>query len=136
MYRFFIIINMGINNLQDSFILLEAQLVFMLILHAICQPYKKRAHNVIDALLFGNLILINAITMYNFYNINSKLEHSRRVSFATCVQTVLMLLPLLILVIFLMAKIISILCCKKMSDSTKERDDLNQSLLVSYGSNR
>ena len=134
-YRLIIIINMGINNLQDSFILLETQLAFMLILHAICQPYKKRAHNVIDALLFGNLILINAITMYNFYNINSKLEHSIRISVTTCVQTVLKLLPLLVMVIFLMAKIVSILCCKKTSNSTKESDNLN-SLLISYGSNR
>ena len=134
-YRFFIIINMGINNLQDSFIILEAQLAFMLILHAICQPYKKRVHNIIDTLLFSNLIFINAITMYNFYNINSKLEHSTRVSFATCVQTVLMLLPLLVVMMFLMAKII-LLCCKKTPDSVKDSDKLIESSSISYGTNR
>ena len=65
-YRFFIMFNSVICYVQDCFFILEIQLVSMLILHAICQPYKKRLHNVIDTLLFGNLAVINAITYYIF----------------------------------------------------------------------
>ena len=62
-YRFFIMLNVIVNYLHTSFLLLEIQLVGMLIFHAICQPYKKCLLNVIDSLLFGNLAFINAIIL-------------------------------------------------------------------------
>ena len=139
-YRFLIMMNMGINYLQDSFIFLEAQLIFMLILHGVCQPYKKRAHNIIDTLLFNNLALINAITMYNFYNINSKLEHRERVRITTWIQTVLIILPFLVMVTFLLGNVIITLMrsfrkYKKSSESIEsESDSLIPTSHMSYGS--
>ena len=63
-YRFFIMFNVVIYYFQESFFYLEIQLIMMLIIHAICQPYKKYLHNVIDTLLIGNLATINFILYY------------------------------------------------------------------------
>ena len=41
-------------------------LVLVLTFHAIIQPYKNRKHNIIDVLLFTNLTVINAITLFNY----------------------------------------------------------------------
>ena len=102
-YRAIVIIYMTLPRLERAYILLEFHLLFMLILHAVCQPYKKRLHNVIDALLFGNLALINAITMNNFSTSRSIIPLD--VSITTWIQIILILLPLLIMLVYLTLKI-------------------------------
>ena len=37
---------------------------FMLLAHAALQPYRRKLHNVIDSLLFTNLLFINLLTLY------------------------------------------------------------------------
>ena len=54
------------TDLTQLLTALEIQLVIMIVLHAAFHPYKKKVHNIIDLLLFFNLILINTITTYNF----------------------------------------------------------------------
>ena len=44
----------------------QLQLIMVLAIHAIFQPYKKMKHNIIDSLLFTNLAVINAITLFNY----------------------------------------------------------------------
>ena len=51
----------GTRNL----LVLEVLLVLMLMVHAITQPYNNRMHNIIDALLFSNLVLITALSLAN-----------------------------------------------------------------------
>ena len=99
-YRFFIMLNVIVNYLHISFLLLEIQLVGMLIFHAICQPYKKRLHNVIDILLFGNLAGINAIIYCNLSLSLSTVGYSVALSVIGCV---LILLPLPIMATCLLA---------------------------------
>ena len=93
-YRFFIMLNLVISYLQDSFFFLEIQLVGMLLLHAVCQPYKERSHNVIDALLFGNLAAINAITYYNITLSATAQATVLSLSLTTWIQILLTILPL------------------------------------------
>ena len=77
-YRFFILLTVIFSyGLQDSFFYLEIELIGMLILHAICQPYKERLHNVIDTLLFGNLAIINMII---YYDLNLQLSLSTTIT--------------------------------------------------------
>ena len=45
---------------------IQLLLILVLAVHAIIQPYKNRKHNIIDALLFTNLAVINAITLFNY----------------------------------------------------------------------
>ena len=103
-YRFFIMFFMLVLYLQARFFVVEIQLVCMLVLHAVCQPYKKRLHNVIDTLLIGNLALINAITFYNVWTSTTLSAVERPViSVTVWIQTVLIMLPLVCMLFYLAA---------------------------------
>ena len=54
------------RRLLQFYSVVQLQLILVLAVHAIFQPYKKKNHNIIDALLFTNLAIINGITLYNF----------------------------------------------------------------------
>ena len=55
--------------IEESFAM-EGFLVIFLILHAAIQPYQKKIHNIVDALLLGNLVIINGIITINTVIIN------------------------------------------------------------------
>ena len=72
-------------------------LVFIHTLHTVYQPYIKRAHNVINALLLCNPALINCLSLFNFYRSNNpKIPNSTIITSAT-VQLVLIYLPVLVM---------------------------------------
>ena len=90
------------QGLLQFYTFVELQLILVLAVHAIFQPYKKKIHNIIDTLLFTNLAIINSITLYNFAEVN---VISRKLSRALViamllVQAVLILLPFLAIIIF------------------------------------
>ena len=116
-YRFSIFLNVVLNYLQVSFFYLEIQLAIMLVFHALCQPYKKRLHNVIDTLLFGNLAIINANTYYELnLSLSTTTAASIDLSFLTCVLTILPLLVMGVCVPFFFA-------CKWWNKRTKKNKD-------------
>ena len=66
-YRIVILIGLlAPSHLTQSYTLLELILVTILVIHAIAQPYSKKRHNILDTLIFFNLIIINSITLYNY----------------------------------------------------------------------
>ena len=70
-------------------------LVVILTIHTICQPYTRRLHNIIDALLLCILVIINALSLFNFHKsnlLNPKLSN-RAVYYALVEQLVLISLP-------------------------------------------
>ena len=79
----------------------QLELILVLALHAICQPYKKRKHNIIDALLFTNLAVINAITLFNYTRKDNMGRHLSGVltTAMELVQALLMALPFLYIVV-------------------------------------
>ena len=77
-------------------------LVFILTLHTICQPYIKRAHNIIDTLLFSNLILINCLLFFNYHNSHNQKPQYTAVSSAAVVQLVLICLPMMVMYVYLL----------------------------------
>ena len=104
-----------------------AQLVCMLALHAICRPYKKTWHNILDALLFSNLVLINAITFYK-YQLTVSYEIDTTVTKIAGFQTALVLLPLVYLMVYTsyhVVKRIKAVCVRK-STSSEEIDNSNE----------
>ena len=48
------------------YITVEVLLILMLGLHALAHPYEKKKHNIFDALVFINLALINAFTIFAY----------------------------------------------------------------------
>ena len=98
-YRLLALANYAItDSLTLFYTLLEIQLVITLIMHAVVQPYKQRWHNQIDILLLGFLVLINALTMYNYQNAYRDLiRFKTEINIAAAVQILFAFLPLICL---------------------------------------
>lgn len=94
-------------------------LILILTVHAVAQPYEKRWHNIVDALLLADLVAINGLTVYNYYHysqattnmITSDLRNA-----AMNLQLVLIYLPILY-----MATYVLIVICKKYRIWKKQR---------------
>ena len=76
---------------------LSGVLLLILVLHTICQPYIQRAHNIIDTLLFSNLILINLLSFFNYYTQWRILRTSGISVSPVIIQLVLIYLPLIVM---------------------------------------
>ena len=95
-YRFLILVNVTLCNIQHLYFILLGQLLLILLLHSVCQPYKERRNNLIDSVLFLNLATINGLTMYNYAQLTY--NDTSLVTAVSLVQTVLILLPLVAMV--------------------------------------
>ena len=83
------------KNLIQYYTAVEIEIVFMIFIHAMFQPYKRRVHNIIDLLLFFNLALINGISFYIYVlYIQSKDGVESDTPFWIAVQLVLLFIPL------------------------------------------
>lgn len=69
----------------------EVFLVIALALSATLQPYKNRWHNITDSLIFTNLAIINAISLYNYQKINEGKDHLKSVKETLTITTVFQL---------------------------------------------
>ena len=76
-------------------------LIFILALHAICQPYIRRLHNITDALLFANLLLITAISSFNYNEKLSQVTKFQNATTLAVVQQVLICLPLVVMGVYI-----------------------------------
>ena len=103
-YRFFILAAVSLSRIDIIHIVINAILIVMLLLHNVCQPYKKRSHNVIDSLLFANLAIINTITVYmlNITHVQS-MDHVTT-DVLSYIQAFLISLPLLVVTLCLLKK--------------------------------
>lgn len=94
-YRWtFLLVYIFLKDFSAYYTTVGGCLLFILTLHTICQPYIKRAHNIIDALLIAHLVINNSLSLYNYHK-----SHNRRVQYGATVspaivQLVLIYLPL------------------------------------------
>ena len=90
-------------------------LVVILATHTVCQPYTKRSHNIVDALLFSNLLVIASLSFFNFH----QSRHTRTLQYHVMVdiQLVLIYLPLVAMAVYLLL----ILCKKVIGRGCKNR---------------
>ncbi|CAI8023142.1 hypothetical protein GBAR_LOCUS13557 [Geodia barretti] len=73
-------------------------LIAIITVHSVIQPHKERKHNIVDSLLFANLSLINAITLYYYYRTEVWGRFSSEVitNALAVTQAFLIILPLLL----------------------------------------
>ena len=110
LYRFTTLATFAfLNYLSSYYLVVQLQLATILTLHSLCQPYKKRWHNVLDALLFLNLSIINAITLFNFSLSFKNITNQRHINRASYVQIILLFLPLLYVLIYSTGKQYSVI---------------------------
>ena len=90
---------------------MEILLLCVLALHSICQPYIKKAHNIIDTLLFTDLAVINAISFANYYRVRSYGERLHTMNtMSAAIQLVLVYLPMVILIVYMYLLVILCNC--------------------------
>ncbi len=90
-------------------------LTVMLVLHSICCPYKKKWHNVLDAFLFANLLMINVVSFFNYTT-----EYKSDIQTLAGIQCGSILLPLVYLVVYTTYNIVGKIKAKMISGTTLE----------------
>lgn len=93
-------------GLTQFYILVEVMFIIMLMLHALAQPYKKKWHNVIDTLVFTNLTIINALSIFIYTKSPEKL-YNEMITAAVHIQTIFISLPLVVVVFLLVFYLVS-----------------------------
>ena len=112
LYRWSILlIHMSTSTFSVYYTAVGGALLFLLTLHSVFQPYIKRAHNIIDALLFINLILINFLSFFNYHiSLSQNGMEQRNTAIASMVQLVLIYLPLVVMGVYML-----VCSCKNVS---------------------
>ena len=126
-YRFITLATFAFSTTYDYYMIVQVQFAVIFAVHAICQPYKKRWHNILDSLLFLNLSLVNVITYFNFQHTIGILSDQHRIKVASTLQVILLYLPLAYMTIYTAANIIRKTKISKVSNKTSnEPNDYHQ----------
>ena len=85
--------------------MVQLMLIIILSLHSLVQPHKEMKHNIIDSLLFSNICLINAISLY-YYSITEIYGPFRSgvVSAIAICQALLIIWPLFFVIVLWLVK--------------------------------
>ena len=122
LYRWIILfVYIFIEDLSVYYHTISGSILFVLTLHTLCQPYIKRVHNIIDTLLFVDLLLINSLSSFNYHSAISYSENLIDIKSSVIVQQVLIYLPLVIIVVYISRvcyQNINTSACKRKSVST------------------
>ena len=112
LYRLFAVICFAYtSSLSVFYMAVEVQLVLMLMIHALVQPYKRRWHNAIDGLLFADLALINALTTFSFSKSSSESEfYKSYVTIVSSIQALLICLPGVYMILYIIWYILIEIC--------------------------
>ena len=89
------------NTPLQGYILVESFLVLFLLVHAVFQPYIKRAHNVLDGLLLAILLAINSFTLFNYSSASDPAEQLS-VTALSWLQVLLSYIPLCYIIWYLL----------------------------------
>ena len=111
---------------------INALFTVILALHALCQPYARKGHNMIDALLLADLALISLITFFHLYAVRTKVSKQTAVEHVTqsaIIQLVLIYLPLLIVAVYAVVVVYRHGCRPKDKSTNTHRSTSTLSLL-------
>lgn len=97
------------------YVAFEIILIVILVSHALCQPYIKKWHNILDMLLLADLVVINRLTSLHYYNSRVFLgTQGHTYAYESSVlQVILIYLPLVYLVVYVVLQIMGKTCFKK-----------------------
>ncbi len=96
------------QSYKSLLVALQVLLIIFLAIHATIQPYKKKLHNVIDSIIFSNLLLVNLLSIIdNIYEPDvSNEENNFRFSLEV-VQIVLVYLPMVACLLYIVWKTVT-----------------------------
>ena len=116
LYRWIALIQIFIISFSAFYTAVEVLLIVIFVLHTVCQPYAWRKHNIIDALLFADLALINAITFTRYYKFRTR--GGRKVladyfALSGVIQLILIYIPFLGMAVYTGVRICKFGCRQK-----------------------
>ena len=116
-YRLSVLVAFALLGQSLTFyVVLGIQFLLMLVFQATLQPLRSPRQNLVDFLLFSNLLVINMITIFNY---STAVYYSKRPSFvnvSTGIQVFLFFVPLLSVAVCLGGKAL-----RKTSDAVKKK---------------
>ena len=122
LYRILILATLVlVRTTIQYYIFLEAELVVLLTIQAILQPFEKVHHNIIALLVFCNMSLINVLTM-RIYGVISTNGYTVEVYILQWIQLLLIYIPMIVAVGWLVWKICK-RCFKCSIATTSPNDD-------------
>ena len=122
LYRILILATLVLaRSAIQYYFLLEAELVVLLTIQAILQPFEKVHHNIIALLVFCNMLLINALTM-RIYGVISTSRYTVEVYVLQWIQLLLIYIPMIVAIGWLFRKIYKRFFIKS-SIATSPNDD-------------
>ncbi len=133
LYRLVCLLSFALSStLTTHYLLTGVLLALMLAVHGAFCPYKKRWQNLLEACLFLNLFMINALTFYNYYLVLPNVTNTNNLVVLSAIQNVLILLPLLYLVSYIVYCLFGNLrsLCRRHQLSQKASDDSDEILNI------
>lgn len=111
-----------VNSRLEVYAIVQFLLIFMLALHTWAQPYRNSIHNHIDTAIFTNMLIINTLTYFRYFESQST-PFAYLLSIATYIQLFLVYIPIAILFLFT-AICVTHKCWRKKQRSEDELPDL------------
>ena len=93
------------SSLGTAYVITEISLILISAIHAFSQPYMKRVHNMVDTILFTDLLLINSITCIHYFLFQSKENQytvNKKVAITAKIQATLIYLPFIAMIIYIL----------------------------------
>ena len=127
LYRLVALITfLALESLTKFYIALQIQLILMFTLQATMHAYKKHNHNILDTVLFADLAIINALTIFNYKTINN--VDTLTTNVLSGIQILLVMLPLIYVLILVYMRLIRRL--KKKNSSVLYQESLIDTLSI------
>jgi hypothetical protein len=113
-----------VSLLSLFYTVVQALLIIILVVHSVCQPYHKRWHNILDTLLFADLVVINGLTSLNYYSIrvDGQTHHTTLRMASMSIQVLLIYLPLIYITLYAIACVLGRTYCKTVKDEPSKED--------------
>ena len=103
LFRLTISINYIVTKtLMQQYVVQQIACTIMFMLVGVCQPYNKknRFFNLVDMLMFSNLAIINALTIYLYESTQNSATSSKPPVSAFAIQYILIYLPLVYMLVY------------------------------------
>ena len=117
-YRVTLLTGKFFSGLTELYFFMQSQLITMLFIHALVQPFQKKAHNIINSMLFFNLNIINGLTFYNYRYTREDyyIYGGQIINVIASIQVILISLPPLLVLIYLIYLLV-VKCKQKLCNS-------------------
>lgn len=101
-----------------AYIIKGCLLTLFFALHAVCQPYTVKMYNVIDSLLFADLVLLNAIIFFHYHTFYGNRIKAEDIAVTAVIQLILIYLPFIVMMVYVFVK----MCRLGYSQCTKDQN--------------